>query len=703
MKIYQNPDNNLYLENTGMGFLRNDGSFSLPYFIANNSNRVILYEYPKNTDSKFSITNPNSTKDQYDLFVSKNDEDWEKENIIQVRKSYYGFKVENPEYCNDEPESEGWLQMPCRHGFAVAITNFTNRKINLLKFKDMPIKSGVTDKLLIDWNNLKVSKQTINGVFLDINGNNGTSLSSAMFTKWISINLHSPGKLQAVDSTGNITGLVNGEVKEDIPYSIYDAANETVILFVDEGVDDDLYTYKVVGSDGAPQATYGLTVTKEDKSKDTDNVVTFNATNIQTTDSSTHQYAVNWDKLEKNEKGVEVKVDKEGDGVFEKTIISDNELTEEEFTASAAQQSNSSGGSGVIHNAPLPTTINSINYPMLLAASQEGTLTYNFKQATVKLSAPKEAVKDQTTFNISMSAINANQKLDNTTGAFIIGDKVFNINAKDIKNNVVNNFNKDLTITITLPEMPADVSSLGVYWFNNSDSQWVLVPGATFDSVNNTAIFSVNHLTAFAVINGNGQTTIGLSEEPEIEIIKEVLGKQKYGNGVLLRSQNKRIYVVKNGMLNYISSLEELAKYSGQEILDVSDEDINAYSQEPQDSEKQVLGARKYSDGTLLRGLNMKIYVVSGGKLKYIASLEELSKYAGQDIINVDDEIIVNFGKSEVLGEQQYSNGTLLRGLDKKIYVVADKKLKHIIDLQELAKYAGQDIIDVSDDIIDSF
>ncbi|MBU0569118.1 hypothetical protein KKC52_13875, partial [bacterium] len=89
LKIYQNPDNNLYLENTGMGFLRNDGSFSLPYFIANNSNRVILYEYPKNTDSKFSITNPNSTKDQYDLFVSKNDEDWEKENIIQVRKSYY--------------------------------------------------------------------------------------------------------------------------------------------------------------------------------------------------------------------------------------------------------------------------------------------------------------------------------------------------------------------------------------------------------------------------------------------------------------------------------------------------------------------------------------------------------------------------------------------------------------------------------------
>ncbi|MBU2416588.1 hypothetical protein KKA89_01170 [Patescibacteria group bacterium] len=430
---------------------------------------------------------------------------------------------------------------------------------------------------------------------------------------------------------------------------------------------------------------------------------TFNATNIQTTDSAIHEYAVDWDKLDKHEKGVEVKVDEEGDGVFEKTIISDNELTEEEFTASVAQQSNSSGGSGVIHNAPLPTTINSINYPMLLAASQEGTLTYNFKQATVKLSAPKEAVKDQTTFNISISAINANQKLDNTTGAFIIGDKVFNINAKDIKNNVVNNFNKDLTITITLPEMPADVSSLGVYWFNNSDSQWVLVPGATFDSVNNTAIFSVNHLTAFAVINGNGQTTIGLSEEPEIEIIKEVLGKQKYGNGVLLRSQNKRIYVVKNGMLNYISSLEELAKYSGQEILDVSDEDINAYSQEPQDSEKQVLGARKYSDGTLLRGLNMKIYVVSGGKLKYIASLEELSKYAGQDIINVDDEIIVNFGKSEVLGEQQYSNGTLLRGLDKKIYVVADKKLKHIIDLQELAKYAGQDIIDVSDDVIDSF
>ncbi|MBU1321006.1 MAG: metallophosphoesterase, partial [Nanoarchaeota archaeon] len=377
LKIYQNPDNNLYLENTGMGFLRNDGSFSLPYFIANNSNRVILYEYPKNTDSKFSITNPNSTKDQYDLFVSKNEGEW------TTATKYFGFKVKNSNYCAIHEKCEG--------GFAILHTDFTNQGINSLKLKDMQIKGSsvgaITDDLLINWEELQITTGNldhringIKGVELTVNGSASTTFD--FISNKITIDLHSPGELQAVDSTGNITGLVNGEVKEDIPYSIYDAANETVILFVDEGVDDDLYTYKVVGSDGAPQATYGLTVTKEDKSKDTDNVVTFNATNIQTTDSSTHQYAVNWDKLEKNEKGVEVKVDKEGDGVFEKTIISDNELTEEEFTASAAQQSNSSGGSGVIHNAPLPTTINSINYPMLLAASQEGTLTYNFKQAT---------------------------------------------------------------------------------------------------------------------------------------------------------------------------------------------------------------------------------------------------------------------------------------------------------------------------------
>ncbi|MDP2587024.1 MAG: chitobiase/beta-hexosaminidase C-terminal domain-containing protein [Candidatus Komeilibacteria bacterium] len=59
-----------------------------------------------------------------------------------------------------------------------------------------------------------------------------------------------------------------------------------------------------------------------------------------------------------------------------------------------------------------------------------------------------------------------------------------------------------------------------------------------------------------------------------------------------------------------------------------------------------VLGVKTYANGTLLRGSNAKIYVVENGKLKHITSLKELTKYAGQEIIKVSDEVITSYGQT---------------------------------------------------------
>ena len=40
---------------------------------------------------------------------------------------------------------------------------------------------------------------------------------------------------------------------------------------------------------------------------------------------------MNWGALSQNQQGVNIKVDSDGDGVFEKTFTSDNELTRDEF------------------------------------------------------------------------------------------------------------------------------------------------------------------------------------------------------------------------------------------------------------------------------------------------------------------------------------------------------------------------------------
>jgi len=63
----------------------------------------------------------------------------------------------------------------------------------------------------------------------------------------------SPVELRVHDSQGNITGLVNGEVKEEIPNSMYVREYKTAVIFSP----CDCYLYQVVGMS---EGTYGLEV-----------------------------------------------------------------------------------------------------------------------------------------------------------------------------------------------------------------------------------------------------------------------------------------------------------------------------------------------------------------------------------------------------------------------------------------------------------
>ncbi|NQE45677.1 hypothetical protein C5S31_06635 [ANME-1 cluster archaeon GoMg2] len=123
--------------------------------------------------------------------------------------------------------------------------------------------------------------------------------------------LCSPGELSVYDAQRRVTGLVNGEIKEEIPDSDY--YENTVTIFFPS----DSYRYEVVGTD---TGTYGLDVT----SVEDGNATNFTATDIPTLASATHQYTINWSTLSEGGKGVTVKIDSDGDGVFEQHITTDN-------------------------------------------------------------------------------------------------------------------------------------------------------------------------------------------------------------------------------------------------------------------------------------------------------------------------------------------------------------------------------------------
>ena len=132
------------------------------------------------------------------------------------------------------------------------------------------------------------------------------------------IQIASPGELRVYDSRGNLTGIVEGNIEQGIPGSLC-TENRVIIFYA-----NDSYTYEVVGTG---EETYGLTVTSIEDGQ----ITTFTATDIPITSGALHQYTVDWNVCSQGEECVTVQVDSDGDGIFERTITSDSELTGDEF------------------------------------------------------------------------------------------------------------------------------------------------------------------------------------------------------------------------------------------------------------------------------------------------------------------------------------------------------------------------------------
>ncbi|MBU1613671.1 tandem-95 repeat protein, partial [Patescibacteria group bacterium] len=129
------------------------------------------------------------------------------------------------------------------------------------------------------------------------------------------VTMKSPCELRIYDSQGQITGLVNGEIREEVSNSVYDEENKVVMTFFPIGS----YRYEVVGTG---LGIYGLTAISVTEGTAT----AFTATNIPTSANAVHQYTIDWDILSQGGIGTTIQIDSEGDGNFEKSISSGNEL-----------------------------------------------------------------------------------------------------------------------------------------------------------------------------------------------------------------------------------------------------------------------------------------------------------------------------------------------------------------------------------------
>lgn len=101
---------------------------------------------------------------------------------------------------------------------------------------------------------------------------------------------------------------------------MYDDESKTALIFSST----DTSRCQIVGTD---KGTYGLEVTSVDNGEAT----TFTTTDISTTPETIHEYTIDWDILSQGGEGVTVQIDSDGDGTFEKSFNTDNDLTRVEY------------------------------------------------------------------------------------------------------------------------------------------------------------------------------------------------------------------------------------------------------------------------------------------------------------------------------------------------------------------------------------
>ena len=125
-------------------------------------------------------------------------------------------------------------------------------------------------------------------------------------------------ELRYYDSSGRVTGLVNGKMKEEIPN--FNPSEDPSMGLIPQDID----IYEIFG---IKEGNYRLNVIGSDG----ENLIGFSAINIPIFPGETHRYELDRDTIYKEGMGAILSIDLNSDNDFEKEIKVDSEFTCEEY------------------------------------------------------------------------------------------------------------------------------------------------------------------------------------------------------------------------------------------------------------------------------------------------------------------------------------------------------------------------------------
>lgn len=353
------------------------------------------------------------------------------------------------------------------------------------------------------------------------------------------------------------------------------------------------------------------------------------------------------------------------------------------------------------------TPLTAVNTPLVIPAiiPKGGRLYNKFNSALAELEVPPGSVGEYAIFDIKELTINSNNNVCLGTGQ-IIGNIAFTVFAKDINDQPINVFDKDINVSITMAGLPVNSSNLGVYYLN-SNNQWVFGGQAIFNIQNSKVTFTINESGTFAIINTPGLPRL---LEAGARCSGQVLGVKEFANGSILRTCDAQMYVIENSIAKSIGRLDLTNQtYQGQVVNDVDYDVIVRYTPAGAGPSRD----KNFSEGELLRTCDYKIYRVEGEDFRHITTHKELQSYfEGQKINNVDYWQIAKYRNinynpvidQQVLGIKKYAPGALIRTIDNKVYIIEASTVKHLVTLDKtISFFAGQPIFDISYDELETY
>lgn len=250
-------------------------------------------------------------------------------NTVRMKKNYINTRYNNTDEGIRHNISDGFNVLKDKHGSVnpctkpTTIEGLTFSCIDKEIVKTIWAYNGFVDPsnyLSLVANNMNPSslQNYYRGDFIDY-----TDLRKKMVVAQNNLNFvrkFSPVYLRVYDSHNNVVGEFSTSTQNTIEDAIYDSNTESIAILFPEGA----YHYVVVGH---TNGTYGLDITSTKNGTTTN----FSAVSMPVATGEVHEYAVDIAALAQGLPGVTIKIDKNGDGIFEKVVTADSTLTADEF------------------------------------------------------------------------------------------------------------------------------------------------------------------------------------------------------------------------------------------------------------------------------------------------------------------------------------------------------------------------------------